>query len=78
MADLRNTAQKCSCEESEKGDFNGRKVPLKRSFNGQKVPLVYGRKVPLKDTGGVVVFGPWAEVEPLVGDFGEWEEEGVL
>jgi hypothetical protein len=78
MADLRNTAQKCGCEESEKGDFNGRKVPLKRSFNGQKVPLVNGRKVPLKVTGGVVVPGPWAEVEPLVGDFGEWEEEGVL
>ena len=77
MADLRNMAEMCSWEESEKGDFNGRKVRLKRSFNGQKVPLVNGRKVPLKKTGGVIVPGPWAEEEPLVADFGEWPEEFV-
>ena len=75
MSDLRNAAQKCRCEESEKGDFNGRKVPLKRSFNGPKVPLVNGRKMPLKKTGGVIVPGPWAEEEPLVADFGEWDTE---
>lgn len=77
MADLRNTADKCRWKESEKGDSNSRKVPLMRSFNGQKVPLVNGRKVPLRETGGVVVHGPWAEEEPLVADFGEWPEEFV-
>lgn len=74
MADIRNRAERCPCENPEGVPFKGNKVLLKDSLKGRNVPLVKGRNVPLKNPHKRFDEDCW---EPLVVDDLEWAGEGT-